>query len=74
MNSLEHIGRVSNMIMLSEHVCRCCKGIGEMVVEPGGDGYAPLYDECSVCDGLGYETVERVVDYNGEHLFHVEVL
>lgn len=36
-----------------EVTCHCCQGVGEAVVEPGGDGYGPVYDTCWVCKGSG---------------------
>lgn len=49
--------------MKKEFVCRQCDGTGDMITEPGGDGYAPVYDTCIMCDGTGIEIQDTELIY-----------
>ncbi len=47
-------------------LCNMCGGTGEVVEEPGGDGYAPYYDECPMCKGEGYLELDSRDVYSDE--------
>lgn len=49
--------------MRKKYVCRNCNGTGEMIEEQGGDGYNPIYCECSLCDGTGIEIYDSKLVY-----------
>jgi DnaJ-class molecular chaperone len=43
--------------------CHICRGTGEVIEEPGGDGYPPLYMECPECKGEGYLVLDKRLVY-----------
>jgi DnaJ-class molecular chaperone len=53
-------------------LCHTCNGTGEIIEEPGGDGYPTLYADCDTCDGAGYIQKYQLEDvYAEDHLYHV---
>lgn len=48
----------------NEFVCRNCDGTGEMIIEVGSRGYAPIKDSCFLCEGKGIEIFEKELAYH----------
>lgn len=52
-------------------LCHCCKGTGEVIEEPGGDGYAPLYEECGECKGEGFVLYNPDEEYSDDKMYYM---
>jgi DnaJ-class molecular chaperone len=48
---------------VKEILCHICNGTGEIIEEPGGDGYLPLYCNCDECKGSGYIIHDKSLEY-----------